>query len=134
MTGEWMHSKLDRKRSEKTIFKNLIYYIDCHWDNNLCLKAFAFENHLTSSNLSTIFKKHSGVTITRYIDNKRLEKLKQLKTQTPRVKGFDTAITLGFKSEIQFYRWIKRKTGFTYIDYCKKVGINLLLLFYQYFI
>ena len=72
----------------------------------------ASELGLSSSYLSTLFKKQTGVTISRYVLSKRMEAAQNMLKYSNDSYGMISS-TLAFSSQSHFIRAFKQYTGFT---------------------
>jgi len=66
---------------------------------------------LSPSHLSRIFKAQTGVSITRYRNQRRLERFMALYGQGRRTTALAAALDAGFGSYAQFYRVLRAETG-----------------------
>ncbi len=82
------------------------YYHDC----NISLASIAYRFNMNESYLSYIFKQQSGIKLSSYIENLRIEKAKELLRNTP-LPISEIAIKTGYFSTNTFCRAFKRVTG-----------------------
>lgn len=82
------------------------YYQDC----NISLTSIAYKFNMNESYLSYIFKQQSGIKLSSYIENLRIEKAKELLRNTPLTIS-EIAIKTGYFSTNTFCRAFKRVTG-----------------------
>ena len=61
-----------------SLVQSVILYVESNLDSSLSLSTLAKLNNVSSSYLSTLFKKETGVTITNFINRKRIEKAEHL--------------------------------------------------------
>nr|WP_278277887.1 helix-turn-helix transcriptional regulator [Anaerovirgula multivorans] len=76
---------------------------------------------LSINHLIRLFKQHSGLTPTRYIAKRRVEKAAELLNQTD-INILEISYTTGFKSLSNFYKCFKEETGHTPNEYRKSRG------------
>lgn len=105
---------MQKINNKKIFFKQLLKYINKHWNNDICLKKIAAEKGISLSQVSRIFSNLSGMTIRKYIHEKRTQKFENILKRQKTIKAYRIAKEIGFSSEIQFYKWVKKNTGKTY--------------------
>ena len=81
---------------------------NCH--EKLTLDTLAREVYLSKSYLSSIFKAETGVSLTEYIANVRIEKSKRLLTSEG-IAISEIALACGFKDQSYFSKVFKKETG-----------------------
>lgn len=96
---------------------------NCH--EKLTLDILAREVFLSKSYLSSIFKAETGVSLTEYIANIRIEKSKKLLT-TEGVAISEIAQACGFKDQSYFSKVFKKETGISPKKYRKNYfGVDM---------
>jgi len=75
------------------------------------LAALARDAGLSPAHLSRLFKAQTGVSITRFRNQQRLERFFALYGRGRRTTALDAALQAGFGSYAQFYRVFRRETG-----------------------
>jgi AraC-like DNA-binding protein len=75
------------------------------------LAALAGAAHLSASHLSRIFKEQTGVSISRFRNQQRLERFLPLYGRGQRTTALAAAHEAGFGSYAQFYRVFREQTG-----------------------
>lgn len=70
--------KKHAKRGYSPLVQNVVMLIDADLNEDLTLKAFANKFNVNASYLSSLFKKDTGLTLTEYVNRKRVEKGKEL--------------------------------------------------------
>lgn len=89
----------------------IIEYINEYYHNcNISLASIAYKFNMNESYLSYIFKQQSGIKLSSYIENLRIEKAKELLRNTP-LPISEIAIKTGYFSTNTFCRAFKRVTG-----------------------
>ena len=87
-----------------------IDYIKTNWKEGSTLKEIAQMHSVDAGNLARAFRAREGVTFKAFMDEKR----KQYVTQTLEDSGqfgYEIGAGLGFRSDLAFYRWVKRTFG-----------------------
>ena len=85
-------------------------YIKKNCQEKLTLDTLAKEVYLSKSYLSSIFKAETGISLTEYIANVRIEKSKKLLT-TEGIAISEIALACGFKDQSYFSKVFKKETG-----------------------
>jgi len=89
-----------------TTLKSVISYINSHYTEAISLDKLAEQFYITKYHLCRIFKEGTGITVHNYITNKRLMKVKELRTQGYSMT--DAAMIAGFGNYSSFYRAYKK--------------------------
>jgi AraC-like DNA-binding protein len=75
------------------------------------LRTLARTAHLSSSHLSRIFKEQTGVSISRFRNQQRLQRFLRLYGKGRRTTALAAALDAGFGSYAQFYRVFRQQAG-----------------------
>lgn len=100
----------DEKTSLSVEIYEAVRYIDEHLSERLTLNQVADSICLSPNYLSSLFKKELGVGFVDYITEKRVEKAKELLTNTG-MKTYEVAQQTGFLDESYFSKTFKKITG-----------------------
>jgi len=73
--------------------------------------------YLTPSYLSRLFKQETGVTITDYLINVRIEQAKNLLRSRPDLKTYEVGEQVGYPDSAYFTKLFKRIVGMTPNEY-----------------
>lgn len=98
-------------------------YINLNFDSQLSLSLIADKININPSHLSRQFKKETNMTITEFINKKRVDEAKILIEQSNN-SITEIAMMAGFESHNYFYAVFKQITGLTpkgYLDRVRKV-------------
>ena len=95
-------------------------YILDHIGGDLSLQKLAKVTYYNSSYLSRIFKQNTGVTLSEFIMEARINKAKVL-LQKSRLKVYEVSQQVGFDTPIYFNRVFKKMTGSTPKDFKKSL-------------
>ncbi|WP_158702771.1 response regulator [Paenibacillus faecalis] len=90
--------------SESSFHRDIAYikkYIDEHYAEELSLDSLAAKVYLSPHYLSSIFKKHMGCGLNKYIKNVRMQKAKELLTNT-HLKVSDISGSVGYRDVSYF--------------------------------
>lgn len=110
--------KENKSSSEITYYKNIKTYIDYHYEEGISLNLLSKEFGISSSYLSSVFKKGNGITLSQYIMNKRIDKSCQYLVQTS-CSIAEIAEKVGYDDPQYFYRVFKKIKGLTPMQYRK---------------
>ena len=97
-------------------------YIDCHYMENLTAAALGNEIGISQGYLSQLIKKETGKTYSELIQQKKLEKAKELLQYSEKTVG-EIAQETGYSDYYYFTKTFKRLTKMTPSEYRKKYGL-----------
>jgi two-component system, response regulator YesN len=109
----------------KLYIEKVLAYVDLHYAKNITLESLSGIFYISKEHLSRAFKKHTGESVTVYINKKRIIYAQQLMA----VRGFSpktAAAMAGFINIHYFYRVFKSQTGLTPIQYAQTQNINIV--------
>lgn len=112
---EQLFAVLDSPVSNNCIIKEIYQYIHQNLSENLSLETLSKHVHVTPSYLSRLFKKDTGISLSTYISQKRIEKAKNLLASAYRIT--DISGMVGFESSKYFSQVFKKETGQTPKEY-----------------
>jgi AraC family transcriptional regulator len=90
--------------------RRIATYVDENLDQPLTVDILCREAGVSSSHLRTWFKAAMGVTVHRYVLQRRLEHARQLLLQRDR-KLSDIALAAGFSHQSHLAKWMRRELG-----------------------
>ncbi len=102
----------DNLTSTEFLGQNILQFIDTHYTEELRLPELAARYHFSPSYFSTLFKKHTGTTLTKYITAKRITLAKQLLSDSS-LSLQDVVERIGYNDYFQFIKIFKREVGVT---------------------
>jgi len=109
----------DNNVSHMTVLKQIISFISAHYhEEDLSMNRIAEEVHLTSSYISTLFKKYQGVNIIDYLTDIRIKKAMELLSGTD-LKTYEISEKIGYSNPQYFSVLFKRIVGSSPIEYRK---------------
>jgi YesN/AraC family two-component response regulator len=120
------YCQLVRRHSVKNLsplIKKIIIKIESDLSENLSLKELAKENNVSANYLSGLFKKENGVTLTEYVNSKRIEHAKHLLKNT-NLQIQTIAQHCGIFDLHYFCRIFKKMTGKTPSSYRSSLPFN----------
>lgn len=121
MWNEMIYSycKLVKTHSAKgysPLVKNIVLMVDVDLSENLTLAEIAKKFNVNASYLSSLFKRDTGLTLTEYVNTKRIERAKMLLTTTS-MQIQTVARTCGIFDVNYFAKIFKKYTGKTPVQY-----------------
>lgn len=96
--------------------ENVISYIGDHYAFDIPLERLANIACMSASKLKTCFKRHTGCTITRYIQGRRMSQAEHLLIDTDFTMG-QIAQMIGYTTSSRFAELFKKSTGILPIEY-----------------
>ncbi len=105
------------------IVKKAINYINLNFDNSLSLSIIAEKIDINPCHLSRQFKKETKMTITDFINERRIEEAKFLIEQNNN-SITEIALMVGYENHNYFCKVFKRITSLTPMDYLKKTQLK----------
>lgn len=106
---EFLKSNGNREHLSKPV-RDILRYISQHYAEDITLDLLAESVELSRTYVSGLFKKETGVNLTNYITNYRIEKAKELLRDT-NLRSYEVAEKVGFLDESYFSRSFKKITG-----------------------
>lgn len=94
-------------------------FIEANLHDDLNRERIAGHVYLNPAYLSRLFRKETGMSLTDYIVERRMEKVKELLAKT-NAKISDIALSVGYANFSHFSKQFKRSTGLTPQEYRKK--------------
>ncbi|MDR1786846.1 MAG: AraC family transcriptional regulator [Treponema sp.] len=115
-----LHADTETKKTEWVRFT--ASHIDAHFaDPGLSVELLADKIGISPNYLRTLFKAEKGVSISKYILDTRLERVKQLLRET-KLRAHDIAAQAGFVNIKHFFVIFKQQTGTTVEAFRKQKG------------
>ncbi|MZQ85484.1 response regulator [Paenibacillus sp. 5J-6] len=106
---------VERNRAAAVIEK-IRLYIEEHLGDDLSLVRLASVIHFNPSYLSRLFKQESGINLSEYIDEVRMEKAKNL-LKKDELKIAEVGVQVGYETPHSFTRFFKKSTSMTPAEY-----------------
>ena len=109
------YAKLNQHRTQEhnALRYGIIEYMHKHFREPLSLDSISKEFGITPVYLSTWFKKNTGVNLSVYLSNIRMEEAKRILTENKHIRITDLAVQVGIPSITAFIRQFKNYTGTT---------------------
>ncbi len=92
------------------VINQIKYYIDCHYNEHISLAKLAAMSHYNPCYLNTLFKKHIGIPINKYIIEVRLSKAEELLSHAD-LEIKQIAYKVGFDDPLYFSRIFSHYRG-----------------------
>lgn len=93
-------------------------YIADHYTFDIPLERLASIACMSTSKLKTCFKRHTGCTVTEYIQGRRMSQAEHLLIDTDFTMG-QIAQVIGYSTSSRFAELFKKSTGILPIEYRK---------------
>lgn len=90
----------------------MLRYIETHFNENLTLSALAKKCFYSPKYFSRVFKERYGITVSEYIQKKRMEEGRELLENTDRTVE-EISSMVGYCDATHFYKYFKRFYGIT---------------------
>lgn len=113
--------KENAKPDPRDVIYDVIEYLNENYRDRYSRKELAKKFGLNEDYMGQIFKKAAGTTISNYINNRRIEAVKELLVETDS-KIIDIAYHVGFENLTHFHRQFKAHTGLTPSQYRDETG------------
>jgi len=103
--------------------QNAIHYLEAHLEEKIHLQDVADHVHISASHLSRQFRKETGLSMTAFINKRRVDRAKALLSEN---QESVTAIALscGFENLNYFSKIFREQTGMTPLNYQKQHKIQ----------
>jgi len=117
-----MFFSIGSKSSLSPLIASVINYIRNNISADLSCKALSSHFFINRNQLSARFKKETGKTLNEFITHERIQRAKNLLTNTDKSLS-EIASYLGFSSQSYFHTVFKRLTGQTPKEFRKQTSI-----------
>ncbi|HBQ26052.1 MAG TPA: AraC family transcriptional regulator [Syntrophomonas sp.] len=121
---EWEDSIKLKSPKVKELIEISVNYIDNNFERNISLGDIAQYVFLSPSYFTKAFKDEMGISPISYLLKKRIERAKELLTETD-TKICDIALSIGFSNQQRFSELFKKYTAITPLQYTKKFKKNV---------
>ncbi len=101
------------------LVQNIVMLIDANMGEKLTLSFFAEKFNVNKNYLSTLFKKDTGVTLTEYVNEKRIDRARLL-LETTSYQIQDISHSCGFHDVNYFVKVFKKHTDMTPLEYRRR--------------
>ena len=105
-----------------TMEKEMISYIQENFANEISLKEFGAQFHLSEKYISRYFKEHFHITLSQYVNHLRLEHARQL-LQDTQLPVTEVALRSGYPNVSYFIRSFKKMYGVSPLRYRKNAWL-----------
>ena len=109
------------QKDEPELIDQIKQYIELHIDEELSREKIAEEVFINPDYLSRMFRKKTGFALNQYINERKIEKVKEL-LDLPGMSISEAASRTGYLNFSYFCQVFKRVTGETPSCYCSKKG------------
>ncbi|MFS0855627.1 MULTISPECIES: response regulator [Paenibacillus] len=124
LADKWFPDKTAQEPTDHPELNRMITYIEEHFAEDVTLKRLAEYVRMDASYVSDLFKKKMGITMTHFIQNRRVQAAKMLLTETEKTVS-EIGRLVGFENDNYFIKIFKRWCGLTPNEYRKEQKIVL---------
>lgn len=107
------------KNAKNRITADVLNYVETHYNEKLSVADLARKSLYQPAYFSTIFKECYGITITQFIQNKRIESACRL-LETTNLSVEQIGKQIGYSDDVRFYRYFKKVCGMSPNAYRKQ--------------
>lgn len=105
-------------KEDEEALNNVLSYINDHYAFDIPLERLAGVACMSSSKLKSCFKRHTGCTVTEYVQKRRMSQAEHLLIDTDFTMG-QIAQMIGYSTSSRFAELFKKSTGILPIEYRK---------------
>ncbi|MGN0163075.1 MAG: AraC family transcriptional regulator [Candidatus Ornithomonoglobus sp.] len=108
--------------NQNNLIDEIIRYINYHMYSGISVKKIAEAHHISEEYLCRLFKKHTGKTIIQFINDIKVDKIKDILKNTDRpIESISAAMNC---STVYLKRLFKKSTGMSLGEYRKKYNFK----------
>ncbi|MBN2861210.1 MAG: substrate-binding domain-containing protein [Sphaerochaetaceae bacterium] len=107
---------MESQQISGSLVDRLTVYIELHYSEAVSLKTLSEQFGLSAAYLGKVFKEHTGLSFSRYLNEYRITKAKELLT-SGNMKAKEVAEAVGYADSSYFYTTFKKFTGTAPSDY-----------------
>ena len=105
--------------NQNNLIDEIIRYINYYMYSGITVRKIADKHHISEAYLCRLFKKHTGKTIIQFINDIKIEKVKDILKNTDRpIESISAAM---YCSPLYLKRLFKKSTGMSLSEYRKKI-------------
>lgn len=123
LKAEWENSIKGKSHKLGEVIQAAINFINNNYERDISLGDISKYVFLSQSYFARAFKEAIGISPINYLIKTRVERAKELLTETNR-KVADIAVSVGFSNQQRFNEIFKKYTGMTPLQYRKRKNIN----------
>jgi len=121
ITSGVQNESIDISCSDARISK-ILSLIHTYFMDPISIQSASEEIGMNPTYFSELFKKTTGKGFCQYVSDVRLAKAKELIREKPHLKVQDIAVACGFSDPNYFSRLFRKKTGYTFTDYKRRLS------------
>lgn len=110
--------KTNKERVYSPLIRKIMFYINQNIDHKITLSDISEYTSLHPNYISSIFKKEAGISISEYINKRKMELIKTFLTESSLTLS-EIAFTFGFSSQAHFSCYFKNNSGISPLKYKK---------------
>ncbi|WP_138755300.1 response regulator transcription factor [Paenibacillus sinopodophylli] len=105
------------KEKEHYVIEQMKNILEQEYGKNFEMERMAETVGMSANYLSRLFKQETGMTLTDYLIDIRIDKAKQFLTDHPNLKNYEISQLVGYSDPVYFNKLFKKMTGDTPKDY-----------------
>lgn len=105
------------KEKEHYVIEQMKNILEQEYDKNFEMERMADTVGMSANYLSRLFKQETGMTLTDYLIDIRIEKAKLYLTDHPNLKNYEISQLVGYSDPVYFNKLFKKMVGETPKDY-----------------
>lgn len=105
------------KEKEHHVIEQMKAILEEEYGKNFEMERMAESVGMSANYLSRLFKQETGMTLTDYLIDIRIEKAKQFLTDHPNLKNYEISQLVGYSDPVYFNKLFKKMVGETPKDY-----------------
>lgn len=102
---------------EHHVIEQMKTILEQEYNKNFEMERIADTIGMSANYLSRLFKQETGMTITDFLIDIRIEKAKQFLTDHPNLKNYEISMLVGYSDPVYFNKLFKKMVGETPKDY-----------------
>jgi AraC-like DNA-binding protein len=103
----------------------LLEFVEKDW-KRITVKELAAQFQMYPSDISRLFRKSTGKTFRRYVNERRRQHLLEAIASSVDSRGYHFAEQLDFQEDRSFYRWVKKEFGVSFKQLCEQHRNSIL--------
>lgn len=115
--NESVIATLQKNGTKVDSVENIKQYIEIHIEEEIVREQLAAEMHMNPDYMSRLFRNKTGVSLTQYITNQKIERVKE-NLSIPGMTISNAAAKVGYTNFSYFCSLFKKMTGQTPSEYC----------------
>jgi YesN/AraC family two-component response regulator len=129
--SQYQSENVSRPAKEKIVWE-ILRFIELHYREEFRLDALEKKLHLSKNHLSRIFREVTGIRITEYLNQRRINQaMVMLQSRNKRRTIHTIGLEIGFKTHGHFTRVFKQHTGYSPQQFRQLYTLNPYTTYHQ---